>query len=72
MNAEPGTVPFAISFDRAGNLVIAEAGTNSLATFALNHDGTVTQLIPWRRGRRRPVGSRVNGLFYASNAGSGS
>ena len=44
VNAEPGTVPFAISFDRAGNLVIAEAGTNSLATFALNHDGTVTLL----------------------------
>ena len=35
VNSEPGTVPFAISFDSAGHLVIAEAGTNALATFAL-------------------------------------
>ncbi len=34
VNAEPGTVPFAIDFDPAGNLVIAEAGTNSLATYS--------------------------------------
>ena len=44
VNAEPGTVPFAIAFDHAGNLVIAEAGTNALATYALGRDGTVTLL----------------------------
>ena len=44
MNAEPGTVPFAISFDPSGHLVIAEAGTNALATFALAADGTVTPI----------------------------
>ena len=42
VNAEPGAVPFAISFDAAGHLVIAEAGTNALATFALSPGGTVT------------------------------
>ena len=33
MNAEPGTVPFAIAFDPFGHLVIAEAGTNAVSTF---------------------------------------
>src|SRR5262249_56318975 len=40
VNAEPGTVPFAISFDTSGHLVIAEAGTNALAPFALSARGT--------------------------------
>src|SRR5580700_3930024 len=44
VNSEPGTVPFAISFDQAGHLVIAEAGTNALATFALHRDGSVAAL----------------------------
>jgi septal ring factor EnvC (AmiA/AmiB activator) len=43
-NAEPGTVPFAISFDSSGHLVIAEAGTNALATFALSAHGTARLL----------------------------
>ncbi len=36
VNSEAGTVPFASDFDRAGHLVVAEAGTNALATFALH------------------------------------
>ena len=44
VNSEPGAVPFAIAFDPGGDLVIAEAGPNALATFALNPSGTVTQL----------------------------
>ena len=44
VNSEPGTVPFAISFDPFGHLVIAEAGTNALATFALSRNGTVSLL----------------------------
>jgi DNA-binding beta-propeller fold protein YncE len=31
VNAEPGTVPFAIAFDPFGHLVIAEAGTNAVS-----------------------------------------
>ena len=34
VNEEAGTVPFAISFDNAGHLVIADAGTNALSTYA--------------------------------------
>ncbi|HTA02336.1 MAG TPA: hypothetical protein VK802_18285 [Streptosporangiaceae bacterium] len=44
VNTEPGTVPFAITYDAAGHLVIAEAGTNELATFELHATGTVAEL----------------------------
>lgn len=71
VNAEPGTVPFAISFDPAGNLVIAEAGTNSLASFALHRDGTVTPLSAVATGQAATCWvTAVGSLFYASNAGS--
>ena len=73
VNAEPGAVPFAISFDRGGHLVIAEAGTNALATFALNPDRTVTQLAAVTTGQAATCWvAPVDGLFYASNAGSAS
>lgn len=71
VNAEPGTVPFALTFDRAGNLVVTEAGTNAVATFALHGNGTIRLLhaVPtnqaatcWIVGTDRD--------FYASNAGS--
>jgi hypothetical protein len=70
VNAEPGTVPFAISFDQTGNLVIAEAGTNSLATFSLNHDGTITLLHAVPTGQAATCRVAAVGLFYAFNAGS--
>jgi 6-phosphogluconolactonase (cycloisomerase 2 family) len=44
VNSEPGTVPFAITFDSYGHLVIAEAGTNALATFTISGHGTLSQL----------------------------
>ena len=45
VNAEPGTVPFGVSFDPAGNLVVAEAGPDdALATFRLARNGTVSLL----------------------------
>ena len=73
VNVEPGTVPFAVSFDGAGNLVVAEAGTNALATYSLHADGTVSLLHRVLTGQSAtcwvaPAGS----FFYASNAGSGS
>lgn len=44
VNSEPGTVPFAINFDRRGDVLIAQAGTNALATFSLSPGGALTQL----------------------------
>jgi 6-phosphogluconolactonase (cycloisomerase 2 family) len=73
MNAEPGTVPFAITFDPAGDLVIAEAGTNSLATFALNPSGEVTPIATAATGEAATCWvTSVRGLLFADNAGSAS
>jgi 6-phosphogluconolactonase (cycloisomerase 2 family) len=71
VNSEPGTVPFAISFDQSGHLVIAEAGTNAVSTFRLAGDGTVTLLSRVATGQAAtcwviPVGS----FLFASNAGT--
>jgi DNA-binding beta-propeller fold protein YncE len=71
VNSEPATVPFAIAFDSAGHVVIADAGTNALSTFTLSPHGTLTLIDS--------VGSTqaatcwvalAKGFFYASNAGS--
>jgi 6-phosphogluconolactonase (cycloisomerase 2 family) len=73
VNSEPGTVPFAVTFDRHDNLVVTEAGTNALATFDLHHDGTITLLDAVPTGQAATcwvVG--VDRQFYASNAGSAS
>ena len=73
VNPEPGTVPFAVTFDRDGNLVVTEAGTNAVATFHLHHDGTIKLLhaVPTNQAATCwIVGAK--GQFYASNAGSAS
>jgi hypothetical protein len=72
VNAEPGTVPFAITFDPAGNLVIAESGTDALATFSLSEGGVASELDTLGTGQAATCwATAVNGNFYASNAGSG-
>jgi 6-phosphogluconolactonase (cycloisomerase 2 family) len=71
VNAEPGAVPFAINFDQAGDLVIAEAGTNALATFTLNAEGTVTPIEAVPTGQAATCWVATTGeYFFASNAGS--
>jgi 6-phosphogluconolactonase (cycloisomerase 2 family) len=73
VNSVPGTVPFAITFDQTGHLVIAEAGPSALATFTLNRDGTITQLDSLASGQTglcwvAPAGS----LFFTGNTGANS
>jgi hypothetical protein len=71
VNSEPGAVPFAISFDSYGHVVIAEAGTNALATFTLNGHGTLTQLDAVGTGDAATCWVAPAGAFlFASNAGS--
>ena len=72
VNPEPGKVPFAVSFDGEGNLVVAEAA-GALVSFRLNWNGTVTQLDSVATEQAAtcwvaPAGDR----FYTSNAGSAS
>jgi hypothetical protein len=71
VNSEPGAVPFAVTFDQAGNLLVSEAGTNAVASFALHHDGTVTQLSTVATGQEATCWVvRSGSVVYASNAGS--
>ncbi len=73
VNAEGSTTPFAVTFDRAGHLVVAEAGTNALATFGLHRDGTVTLIDAVATGQSATCWvARAGRFLYASNAGSGS
>jgi hypothetical protein len=64
-------VPFAISFDEFGHVVIAEAGTNALATFALGGHGTLSLLNAAGTGKAATCWVAPAGPFlFASNAGS--
>jgi 6-phosphogluconolactonase (cycloisomerase 2 family) len=73
VNSEPGTVPFAITFDHAGDLVVAEAGTNSVATFSLTPSGTVTPIATAATGQAATCWvTSARGLLFADNAGSAS
>jgi DNA-binding beta-propeller fold protein YncE len=70
-NPEPGTVPFAIAFDAAGHLVIAEAGTNELAAFTLNASGTISALSNAATGQAATCWvTAIGHTLFASNAGS--
>ncbi len=62
VNTVAGAVPFAITFDQAGHLVIGEAGPSALETFALNRDGTVSPL--------NSLASGQTGLCWVTTAGS--
>ncbi|HEY7256376.1 MAG TPA: hypothetical protein VH476_06800 [Solirubrobacterales bacterium] len=73
VNSLPGEVPFAVDFDNRGRLLVAEAGTNALASFTLNDDGTLTKLDSVGTGQAATCWvAGAAGFFYASNAGSAS
>ena len=70
VNSEPGTVPFAISFDVYRNLVIAEAGTTPWPRSPSAH-GTLSQLDAAGTGKTATCWVAPAGAFlFASNAGS--
>ena len=71
VNSEPGTVPFAVSYDSYGHLLVAEAGTDALATFVISGNGTLHQLGSALTGQTATCWVAPDGrFFYASNAGS--
>jgi WD40 repeat protein len=72
VDSEPGTVPFAVTFDQQGNLLVAEAA-GALASFRLNWDGTLTPIDAVQTNQAATCWVAGNGrLFYTSNAGSAS
>lgn len=73
VNSESGALPFAVSFDAAGNLVVAETGIGSVVTFSLSSQGVATELDAVATNQAATCWvAAVNGRFYASNAGSAS
>jgi DNA-binding beta-propeller fold protein YncE len=72
VNADPGNVPFAVSFDAGGHLAVAEAGANAVATFTVRADGTLGLIGRAATGQAATCWIASDGTeFYASNAGSG-
>jgi DNA-binding beta-propeller fold protein YncE len=64
-------VPFGFTFDRAGDLVVAEAGTSALTTYAINGDGGVTERASLTNGEAALCwDTRASRFFYGANAGS--
>lgn len=71
VNSEPGTVPFAVTFDQAGDLLVSQAGTDAVTSYALHHDGTVTPLSTVATGQQATCWVvRSGAVLWASNAGS--
>jgi 6-phosphogluconolactonase (cycloisomerase 2 family) len=71
VNSEPGTVPFAVTFDQEGDLLVSQAGTNAVTSYALHHDGTVAPLSTVVTGQQATCWVvRAGSVVYASNAGS--
>jgi 6-phosphogluconolactonase (cycloisomerase 2 family) len=71
VTVKPGSVPFAVSFDPAGHLAVTETGTNSLVTYRLNDNDTLTQLDAVPTGQAAtcwvvPIGN----FLFTSNTGS--
>ena len=73
VNAEPGTVPFAVTFDEEGHMLVGEAGPSAVVSFTLHDDGTVSQLDSVASGQPglcwvTPAGD----FFYTGNTASNS
>jgi 6-phosphogluconolactonase (cycloisomerase 2 family) len=71
VTADPGAVPFAVTFDRRNHLVVTEAGTGGVATYRVNRHGTLSLIDRALTGQAATcwiVGTGNN--LYASNAGS--
>ena len=66
-------VPFAVAFDAHGNLALAEAGPNAVATFTLDRRGALRKIAEAPTGQAATCWIvNVGGRLYLSNAGSGS
>lgn len=69
----PGAVPFAVAFDTAGHLQVAEAGDDAVSTWQVAEDGALTLLGRTATGAVATCWIAASGdLLAASNAGSAS
>jgi DNA-binding beta-propeller fold protein YncE len=74
VNASATPVPFGFTFDRLGDLVVAEAGDSALTTYTVNGDRTLTERGSVTDGQAALcwVAAAGDRFFYGANAGSGS
>ncbi|MGH3732117.1 MAG: lactonase family protein [Acidimicrobiales bacterium] len=64
-------LPFAFTFDGAGNVVAAEAANSSVTTYHVNSNGSLTSLGTVSDGQAALCWiSGANGYYFGSNAGS--
>jgi hypothetical protein len=71
VTSDPGA-PFGVTFDAAGHLVVANTGSNSLATYALEPNGALTAIDTVLDGQAATCWvAGAQGSFFGSNAGSG-
>lgn len=71
VNAEPGNVPFAVTFDPVGHVVVADAGTNAVSTYSLTPDGMLSSIATVATGQSATCWiTSAQGAYFASNAGS--
>jgi 6-phosphogluconolactonase (cycloisomerase 2 family) len=72
-NPSATPVPFGISFDPLGRLVIAEAGASTVTTYTLRANGTLSTIGSVADGQAALCWiAPANGFFFGANAGSGS
>ncbi len=71
VNPSATPVPFGFTFDRAGRLVVTEAGSSALTTYVVGANGTLTTLASTPDGLAALCWVATNGtFFFGSNAGS--
>jgi hypothetical protein len=70
VTSDPGG-PFGVTFDAAGHLVVANTASNSLATYALEPNGTAAAIDTVLDGQAATCWvAGAQGSFFASNAGT--
>jgi hypothetical protein len=71
VNPSATPVPFGFTFDLAGDLVVTEAGTSALTTYAIHADGTVTELHSVTDGLAALCWvTKAGNHYFGANAGS--
>ena len=71
-NVSATPVPFGISFDVGGQVMIAEAGSSDVSTYTLHANGTLTTVSSVSDSQAALCWiAPANGYFFGANAGSG-
>ncbi|MGH8961130.1 MAG: lactonase family protein [Jatrophihabitantaceae bacterium] len=69
-NVRAGAVPFALTFDRRGEVIVADAGPAAVTTLTLQHDGTLTPVSTVVTGQKGTCWVIRDGRFlFTTNPG---